>query len=190
MFRHSHDHHHGGSHHRFHRPGPHGEGVHGHHHRRGGRGGRFFESGDLRLVLLRLIAERPRHGYELMEEIEQRLGGSYRPSPGTIYPTLTLLEELGQVAVQATEGARKLYGITGEGQRVLDAQKPEADRLVARMEAAAGQGNPQGAATVLRAMHNLKFALRLRLSRGDLTEEQLRQVVDAIDGAATAVERS
>lgn len=161
-------------------------GRHGHH---GGRGGRFFESGDLRLVLLRLIAERPRHGYELMEEIETRLGGAYRPSPGTIYPTLTLLEELGQIAVSATEGAKKLYAVTPEGERVLAEQKAEADALVARMDAAGGEAPAAGKLQILRAMHNLKLALRLRLGRGNLSEEQLRRIVEAIDATATRIER-
>jgi len=165
-------------------------GRHGHHGgRRGGRGGRFFESGDLRLVLLRLIAERPRHGYELMEEIETRLGGAYRPSPGTIYPTLTLLEELGQIAVSATEGAKKLYAVTPEGERVLTEQKAEADALFARMEAAGGEAPAAGKLQILRAMHNLKLALRLRLGRGKLSEEQLRRIVEAIDATATRIER-
>ncbi|PZP41472.1 MAG: PadR family transcriptional regulator [Azospirillum brasilense] len=161
-------------------------GRHGHH---GGRGGRFFESGDLRLVLLRLIAERPRHGYELMEEIETRLGGAYRPSPGTIYPTLTLLEELGQIAVSATEGAKKLYAVTPEGERVLAGQKAEADALFARMDAAGGEAPAAGKLQILRAMHNLKLALRLRLGRGNLSEEQLRRIVEAIDATATRIER-
>ncbi|GAV35414.1 Transcriptional regulator [Roseomonas mucosa] len=180
---------------RFHRDFGDGErggrgpfGRHG-HHGRGGRGGRFFESGDLRLVLLRLIAQRPRHGYELMEEIETRLGGAYRPSPGTIYPTLTLLEELGQIAVSATEGAKKLYAVTPEGERVLAGQKAEADALFARMEAAGGEAPAAGKLQILRAMHNLKLALRLRLGRGNLSEEQLRRIVEAIDATATRIER-
>ena len=159
-------------------------------HRRGGRGGRFFESGDLRLVLLRLIAEKPRHGYELIKEIEERLGGSYSPSPGTIYPTLTLLEELGQIAPSATEGARKLYAVTPEGERVLAEGKAEVEALFARMEAMGGD-RPAGAGLqAMRAMHNLKLALRLRFGRGGLSEQQLRTIVAAIDTAAQQVERA
>ncbi|UFN50137.1 PadR family transcriptional regulator [Roseomonas sp. OT10] len=175
---------------RFHRGEGGREGPFGRMHRRGGRGGRFFESGDLRLVLLRLIAEKPRHGYELIKEVEERLGGSYSPSPGTIYPTLTLLEELGQIAVSATEGARKLYAVTPEGERVLAEAKAEVDTLFARMEAMGGE-RPAGAIPQgLRAMHNLKMALRLRLARGDLSEAQLRTIVAAIDTAAQQVEQA
>src|SRR5215470_19747201 len=81
----------------------------GRHWHRGGRGGlgRFFAHGDLRLVILSLIAEKPRHGYEIIKAIEDQVGGAYSPSPGVIYPTLTLLEELGYVTVQASDGAKK-----------------------------------------------------------------------------------
>lgn len=175
---------------RFHRGGPEFGHHHGHHRGgRGGRGGRFFETGDLRLVILRMIAERPHHGYELIKEIEERLAGAYSPSPGVVYPTLTLLEELGQIAVASTEGGRKLYAITPEGQQLLEASKAEADALFARMDEAAGD-RPDGAKLqAMRAMHNLRMALRLRLSRSGLTEEQLRRIVSIVDDAAVQVER-
>src|ERR687883_295107 len=70
--------------------------------------GRFFAHGDLRLVILHLIAEKPRHGYEIIKAIEERVAGAYSPSPGVIYPGLTLLEELGYVTV-STEGGKKLH---------------------------------------------------------------------------------
>ncbi|MBI0537625.1 PadR family transcriptional regulator [Roseomonas sp. KE2513] len=176
---------------RFHRDGPFHGRHHEHHghHRRGRHGGRFFETGDLRLVILRLIAERPRHGYELIKAIEERLSGAYSPSPGVVYPTLTLLEELGQIAVASTEGGRKLYAVTPEGERVLAESKAEADALFARMDAAGGGRADGSALQAVRAMHNLKMALRLRLSRGALSEEQLRRIVSLIDQAAVEVER-
>lgn len=176
---------------RFHRDGPFQGRHHEHHghHRRGRHGGRFFETGDLRLVILALIAERPRHGYELIKAVEERLGGAYSPSPGVVYPTLTLLEELGQIAVASTEGGRKLYAVTPEGERVLEESRAEADALFARMDAAAGSRPDGSSLQAVRAMHNLKMALRLRLSRGALSEEQLRRIVSLIDEAAVAVER-
>src|SRR5688500_10168696 len=85
---------------RGHRHGGYGPGGFG---RWGSGGGRVFGPGDLRLVLLALIAEQPRHGYELIKEIEQRFGGAYAPSPGSVYPTLTWLEELGYVRATASE---------------------------------------------------------------------------------------
>ena len=167
--------------------GRHGE--RGQFHLRGGRG-RVFDQGDLRFVILRLIAERPRHGYEIIKDIEDRLAGSYSPSPGVIYPTLTLLEELGYASVGASEGGKKLYTITQEGSAALEANKATVEAIFARMaevNAAHGGGpKPQ----LVRAMHNLKLALRMRLARGPLTEAQVEAIVATLDAAAVAVERS
>jgi DNA-binding PadR family transcriptional regulator len=151
---------------------------------------RFFAHGDLRLVILRLIAEKPRHGYEIIKEIEERVAGAYSPSPGVIYPTLTLLEELGYVAVSPGEGARKLHEITEAGRAFLTANGPAVDALFARMAEAsdARGGGPEP--RILRAMENLKFALRLRLGRGPLSEAQVTAVTEALDAAATQVERT
>ena len=91
-----------------------------HEHGRHGRRGRVFEQGDLRYVLLRLIADKASHGYELIKDIEDRLGGAYSPSPGIVYPTLTLLEELGFIRAVQSEGARKAYEITDEGRAALE----------------------------------------------------------------------
>ncbi len=167
---------------------PFGRGHHGHHGSRGG--GRFFDQGDLRLVILRLIAERPRHGYELIKEIEDRLAGAYSPSPGVIYPTLTLLEELGLAAVTPEEGGKKLYAITPEGERHLAEKREEADRIFARMEAARAELPPGSTMQVVRAMENLKTALRMRLSRGGLDQAALGRIVTEIDELARRIERS
>jgi DNA-binding PadR family transcriptional regulator len=185
-------HHHGGR--RFARR----DGHHDHskfEHGRGGRGGRsglgrFFAHGDLRLVILHLIAEKPRHGYEIIKAIEEQAGGAYSPSPGVIYPTLTLLEEVGHVTVSTSDGAKKLHAITAEGRAFLDAYRPAVNGLLARMEEAnrAHGGGP--APQIVRATENLKLALRLRLSRGPLSEEQINAVAAAIDAAAIGVERA
>ncbi len=161
-------------------------------HGRGGRSGlgRFFAHGDLRLVILRLIAEKPRHGYEIIKAIEEKVGGAYSPSPGVIYPTLTLLEELGHVTVSTGDGAKKLHTITTEGRAYLEAYRPAVDALLARMEEASRVHGGGPAPPIMRAMENLKLALRLRLSRGPLSEEQVNAVAAAIDIAATSVERT
>ena len=171
-------------HHRRHHEGP--------HFGRGGRGGlgRFFAHGDLRLVILHLIAEKPRHGYEIIKAIEEQVGGAYSPSPGTIYPTLTLLEELGHVTVSDGDGAKKLHTITDEGRAFLEAQRAILDPLLARMAEAARTHGGGPAPQVVRAMENLKLALRLRLSRGPLSTNEVNAVAAAIDAAATAVERA
>jgi DNA-binding PadR family transcriptional regulator len=87
-------------------------------HRRG-RGGRMFEQGDLKLVILRLLEEKPRHGYEIIKELESRSGGAYSPSPGTVYPTLNMLEDLGYARAVPEEGGKKIYEITDEGKKHL-----------------------------------------------------------------------
>ena len=169
-----------------------------HHHRRGHghRGGdrfglgRFFAHGDLRLVILNLIAEKPRHGYEIIKAIEEQVGGAYSPSPGVIYPTLTLLEELGHVTVSVGDGAKKLHAITAEGRAYLEAHRPSVDALLARMEEASRVHGGGPAPQIMRAMENMKLALRPRLSRGPLSEEQINTVAAAIDLAATSVERT
>src|SRR5262245_61100399 len=84
-----------------------------------GRAGRMFEQGDLKYVILRLLEEKPRHGYEIIKELESRFGGSYAPSPGTVYPTLTMLEDLGYARVVPEEGGKKIYEITDEGRAHL-----------------------------------------------------------------------
>ncbi len=161
------------------------EGRHGH---RGGR--RPFDNGELRLVILQLIADSPRHGYELMKEIEDRLGGTYSPSPGVIYPTLSLLEELGHATVEAGATGKKLYTVTQEGEAFLTANKAAVAAIFARMgargESRAGPPPDQ----LVRAMENLKLALRLKLSSGALHPSQIDTMAAALDQAAVIIERA
>lgn len=84
-----------------------------------GRAARLFEQGDLKYVILRLLEEKPRHGYEIIKELESRFGGSYAPSPGTVYPTLTMLEDLGFARIVPEESGKKIYEITDEGRKHL-----------------------------------------------------------------------
>lgn len=84
-----------------------------------GRAARLFEQGDLKYVILRMLEEKPRHGYEIIKELESRFGGAYAPSPGTVYPTLTMLEDLGYARVVPEDGGKKIYEITDEGRKHL-----------------------------------------------------------------------
>ncbi len=93
----------------------------------------MFESGELRLVLLKLIADEPRHGYDLIRAIEELTGGEYAPSPGVVYPTLTLLQDMGLIEEAAGEGARKPFQITDEGRAHLAERSDEVDGLIARL---------------------------------------------------------
>ena len=97
------------------------------------RAGRVFEQGDLKFVILRMLAEKPRHGYEIIKELEERFGGAYAPSPGTVYPTLTMLEDLGFARVTPEEGGRKIYEITDEGRKHLAEHSQTVDGIFDRI---------------------------------------------------------
>jgi DNA-binding PadR family transcriptional regulator len=158
----------------------------------GGRGrrGRMFEQGALRLVILRLIEEKPRHGYEIIKAIEEGFGGAYAPSPGVVYPTLTYLEETGYARSSEADGGKRLYAITAEGKAHLAEKKAFADGVFARMNAAKeafGGGPP---AQIVRAMENLRVAGRLRLQKGDLDDAKIAAIADALDEAAKKIERA
>jgi DNA-binding PadR family transcriptional regulator len=183
--------------HRRHARGDHPfhEGRHGEHRfgERGGRGrggGRPLGTGDLRLVLLHLIDQAPRHGYEIIRAIEELSAGAYSPSPGIIYPTLTMLDELGHVTANQAEGGRKLHTITPEGQIVLAASRAATDDALRRLSALAQTQDDRNAPPILRAMENLKLALRMRLDRGRLQPEDVAAIAAALDAAAVAVEQS
>ncbi len=160
-----------------------------HGHRGGGREARLFEHGDLRLVIAALLAEKPRYGYEIIKELEERVGGGYSPSPGVVYPTLTLLEEIGHAAISEEKAGRKLYTLTPEGKAALAANQAAADVILARIDAGskARRGPP---APVMRALENLQTAVRLRLKGQDPTPEQVRAIADAIDAAVRRVEEA
>ena len=98
------------------------------------RAGRMLATGDLRLIALALIAEQPRHGYEIIKVLEEKTAGWYSPSPGIVYPTLTYLEEAGYVTAE-TEGAKKLYTITDEGRAYLDQNRDFVDAVLERLAA-------------------------------------------------------
>jgi DNA-binding PadR family transcriptional regulator len=100
--------------------------------------------GDLKLLALALIAEKPRHGYELIKLLEEQTSGSYSPSPGVVYPTLTFLEEAGYVTAEI-EGAKKLYTITKEGRDYLEENRDIADEILERL-AAVGKNSHAGGA--------------------------------------------
>jgi DNA-binding PadR family transcriptional regulator len=95
--------------------------------------GRVFEQGDLKYVILRLLEEKPRHGYEIIKELEDRFGGAYSPSPGTVYPTLQMLEDLGYAKAMSDESGRKIYTITPEGSKYLAEHSTTVDSIFDRI---------------------------------------------------------
>ena len=154
----------------------------------GGRRGRMFDGGELKLVLLKLIEEAPRHGYDLIREIEDRTGGAYAPSPGVIYPTLTLLDDMGLVAV-AVEGTKKSFTITDTGKAELVAKADEVEALFKRLAEMGAMRAKTDGAPIRRSMGNLRTVLQNRLTADDFTPEMLHDVAAIIDDAAQKIER-
>ena len=154
--------------------------------------GRVFDSAELRLVLLKLVEDTPRHGYELIKEIEARSGGVYAPSPGMVYPTLTLIADLGQVD-EIPEGSRKRFAITHAGRKVLVAEARGVAEAMARLDALARLRAPTDAATIRRAMRNLHSAVHDRLAQEGTDAAATRtaqfDVAAILDEAARRIER-
>ena len=155
----------------------------------GGRRGRVFDSGELRLVLLKLIAEAPRHGYDLIREIEERTGGAYAPSPGVIYPTLTLLEDMGLIDETKSEGAKKQFAITDAGTAELEAKADAVKALFDRLSELGAHRAKTDGTPIRRAMGNLRAVLQNRLTADDVSAETLHDVAAIIDEAAQKIER-
>lgn len=156
---------------------------------RGGGRHRMFEGSELRLLLLHLISQEPRHGYDLVRAIEGLSRGAYVPSPGAIYPTLTMLTEMG-LLVQPESGdkQRKLFAITAQGTAFLAENEVIVQRVLQRLEAHAEAGDRTDAAPVRRAMHNLKSALFDKLANATDAKTAL-DVAAIIDEAAQKIER-
>jgi DNA-binding PadR family transcriptional regulator len=151
-----------------------------------GGGGRIFGPGDLRLILLALVAEKPSHGYDLIKAVEQKFGGGYSPSPGSVYPTLTLLEDLGHVRATTSEGAKRLFEITDEGRAFLAENQTIIDGIMARVGLAArAMSGSIPPPQIYQAMHTLRAALLLH--RGEWTEEEANRVREILELAAEAI---
>jgi DNA-binding PadR family transcriptional regulator len=154
----------------------------------GGGGGRIFGPGGLRLVLLALIEETPRHGYQLIKELEQKFGGAYAPSPGSVYPMLTLLEELGHVKSATTDGTKRLFEITADGAEFLRENDAALKSALSRMDmaarAVAGEAPPPD---LHHAMHTLRASVQFH--RGGWDEKETQRVSRIIESAAEAIAR-
>lgn len=158
--------------------------------RRGGRRARrMFESGELRLVLLKLIADEPRHGYDLIRAIEELTGGEYAPSPGVVYPTLTLLQDMGLIEEAAVEGPRKPFQVTDEGRGHLEERADEVDALIERLADLKPRHSEMAGPAIGRAVRNLMTALSHRVGRDGIDEELLHEISAILDEAAQRIER-
>lgn len=158
----------------------------------GGRGGRgeraerVFGRGDLPLIVLALIEISPRHGYEIIKAIEERCGGAYAPSPGAIYPTLTLLEEQDHVTSSESASGKKLYTITDQGRAYIEENRAQVDGILARLDMFARiQAKHALPERVRQGMHTLKHALLL--NKTNWSEAEAERVAAVLEQAANAI---
>lgn len=147
----------------------------------------MFEKGDLKYVILDLIAEKPSHGYEVIQALEEKSRGLYSPSPGSVYPTLQLLEDLGYVSVAQRDG-RKVYSVTDEGRKFLEENRQSIEDIWSRV---GGGWDPEMAAEMHEIRHEV-MGLGKRFGRemqgGRLDRNELRRVREVISSAAREIE--
>jgi len=153
------------------------------------RAGRVFEQGDLKYVILRLLAEKPRHGYEIIKELEDRFGGAYAPSPGTVYPTLTMLEDLGYARAMPEEGGRKIYEITDEGRKHLEEHSATVDDIFERIAKFVEGFFDAPMADLKRSMASLGRATFYVASRSPNDKDRLAKISEILKRAAAEIEK-
>jgi DNA-binding PadR family transcriptional regulator len=147
------------------------------------------ERGEVRYLVLDAIRDRPRHGYEIIQTIQDRSGGQYRPSPGVIYPTLQMLEELGHVRVVEEEG-RKVYAITDLGTRELDANREAVREFYERFEDEPWGGYAEDFGDMMKRVGRLLKAFRRGARRGQMTPDVMAKIREALDEALTKIEQA
>ena len=144
---------------------------------RGSRRGTSFQKGDLKYVILDLLKDKPRHGYDIIRELEELSYGFYKPSPGVIYPTLQMLEEMGYATSTEQEGKR-IYSITEEGLKFLENQSNIADDVIRQMKHRWGFKNIGRMIMVMKEFHALENLLGNSFRSLDADKaEQIRQIL-------------
>ena len=152
-----------------------------------GRGGRMFEQGDLKYVILRMLEEKPRHGYEIIKELEDRFGGAYSPSPGTVYPTLTMLEDIGYARAQTEEGGRKIYEITDAGRAYLEEHKSTVEEIFERIARFGARFFSEPMMDVNHAFKDLGRAAYGAAARGPRDPERVARIAEVLRRAAAEI---
>jgi DNA-binding PadR family transcriptional regulator len=150
----------------------------------GGRGARLFDAGALRLVVLGLLAEVPRHGYDVIKALEARFQGAYSPSPGSIYPMLQMMEDA-DLAASTTVGTKRLYAVTDQGRAYLEENRAELDKINAQLAEASGA---LGQAALGEAVHDLRKTLFAKLRGGSLSAEQAAKARTILEQAIKDLE--
>lgn len=154
----------------------------------GGPGERLFGRGDLKYFILELLQDQPRHGYDIIRALEERMRGAYRPSPGSVYPTLQMLEDLGYVTSTQQEG-KKVYSITDEGRRYLSEQQTTIDDIRSRISAGWDAASRPEVADIMHELRQLARALFGHATRGALNDpERLKQLRAILQRAREEIE--
>ena len=167
-----------------------GDGAEWGGHGGGGRGRRrVLDSGELRLVLLKLIADQSRHGYDLIRAVEEMTHGEYAPSPGVVYPSLTMLQDMGLIDEVKAEGSRKAFAATPEGEAHLKENGEEVDALLERLKELGSDQRKAGGAPIKRSIGNLLSALWHRVTREDADEGTMHKIAAILDEAAQKIEQ-
>jgi DNA-binding PadR family transcriptional regulator len=147
----------------------------------------MFDQGHLKFVILQLLDEKPRHGYEIIKEIEERFGGMYSPSPGTVYPTLTMLEDLGYARARPEEGGKKIYEITDEGRAYLAENQPLIDDIFSRIAEFANNIFGEPMMEVHRAFKDVGRAIYVSKS-SSRSAEQIKKIKEILDRATKEID--
>jgi len=151
---------------------------------------KMLDASDIRLLMLHFLAQNDAHGYELIKSIEELSRGEYSPSPGIIYPNLTLLEEMDAIRVVDAQASRKAYTLNAAGRARLAEQQAHIAHLIERLSSLAVLVNNRSLPDVDRAIHRIRTTLNSRLSQQDISAETLEKVVEALNAAADKIAAS
>jgi DNA-binding PadR family transcriptional regulator len=154
----------------------------------GGGRRRMIGGSELQLLVLHLMELQPRHGYDIIREIETRTGGSYAPSPGIVYPTLSLLEDQGEIEASTSGGPKRLFVLTDAGRKVLADRKVETEAVLARLDSLRGEGQQLESGPVGRAMQNLRAVVQQRFANPQ-EKTVMFEAADLLDEVARKIER-
>lgn len=148
---------------------------------------KMLEASEIRLLMLHFLAQNAAHGYELIKSVEELSKGEYSPSPGIIYPNLTLLEEMEAIQVVDAQATRKAYRLTAAGEAQLAENRETVSSLITRLSTLAILVNNRSIPAVEQAIHGLKVALNRRLAQEDISEAALQTLIKALHDAAEKI---
>ncbi len=150
---------------------------------------RLFEAGEMKLLVLHFIAQTPKFSYDIIKDVASLVGGNYKPSTGTICPTINYLEEQHYTEIKLSVDERKQYHITAQGLKHLAAHQDEVNKILDRFNTRKQIQNNEQLIDIKRAMENLKTSLRLKLSHAELSSKEVQKIAEQIDQAAANITR-